>query len=214
MNGRLNLDYFSLGPGRAWARLAVALAVSALAHGALVLIPGFGTGSPEPGAAPALEVRVVPVEPSPAPAPATKAAEPPAKAARPAPPKAAPQAPARVPGIGVLPIPAHHFHTADQLTKRARPLARPDFDVPRIAPAFATGSVVLKVWIDSLGGVVAVEIESSEVPEALAMNAAKAFAELRYSPGEIAGRKVASMMRVEVAYLDGRQVVKVIGGPR
>jgi hypothetical protein len=216
MNGRLNLDYFSFGPRRAWARLGAALAVSSMVHAAVVLLPESGPGSVDPVPAPALALRLVPVDAAaaPDPVPVVQGATPQAKATKPVPPKEAPAAPPRVPGIGVLPIPAHHFHTAEQLTRRAKPLSRPNFDVPRLEQAFTTGSVVLKVWIDALGSVVAVEIEASDVPQALAMNAAKAFAELRYAPGEISGRRVATLMRIEVAYVDGKQAFKVIGAPR
>jgi TonB family protein len=60
--------------------------------------------------------------------------------------------------------------------------------------------VVLKLWIDERGKVDSVEVESSNLPEAVAGTAAAAFGKLRFAPGEIDGTRVRALMRIEVAY--------------
>ncbi len=106
-------------------------------------------------------------------------------------------------GIDVLPIPAPAYYTSDQLTRRPKPLAAPKLEVPpQLAPSFDSGKVILKLWINELGAVTSTEVELSEVPEAVSALAAAAFAKLRFVPGEINGRPVGVMMRIEVTYDD------------
>jgi hypothetical protein len=50
--------------------------------------------------------------------------------------------------------------------------------------------------------VTSVEVEHSDVPEAVSALAAAAFAKLRFAPGELNGRAVGAMMRIEVSYDD------------
>jgi hypothetical protein len=211
MNGRPHLEFFTFPrvraqPAPVWLRMCAALSVSFLLHVAIVFLPDPGARSPGTGMEAGLEVRLLPPEAGAPPEPQSAR-----EASRP---QAPPAVVARVPGRGVLPVPAHHFHTADQLTSRARPMNRPRLEVPEGAPAFASGTVILRVWIDALGNLVAVEIEKSDVPPAIAAGAAAAFRALRYIPGEIRGRRVASLMRIEVSYLDGKGTVSVIDAPR
>ena len=105
-------------------------------------------------------------------------------------------------GIDVLPIPAPTFYTTDQLTKRPQPISDPNLDTPEIAPIFASGTVVLKLWINELGAVVSVDLEQSDLPEEISATAVAAFGKLRFVPGEINGRPVGTMMRIEVTYDD------------
>lgn len=218
MNGSLPREFFSLRTLGAWpgppgARVWGALAASFVLHAALVLLPDFGERSftlePSPGLARGggpeaiLEVKLREPEPAPEPrsdAPAPRS-EPSARKPR--------QKPAAFPspnGIELLPIPAHYFYARDQLTRPARPAGVPSFDLAAMAPAFASGTVVLKVYIDAIGTVVGVQVEKSEVPRPLAEGAAAAFRGLQFSPGEIAGRRVASFTRFEVTYIDGERV--------
>jgi hypothetical protein len=201
MNGSPRVAYFSFWHGPGWLRLGGALAASCLAHAALVVLPGFGARPGEPASAPVLDVRLLAAE--------SVSPREPSPAVR----KEGPRAPPSAPVIAVRPLPSYHFYTADQLTSRARPLNRPRLDVPA-GQDFASGVVVLGIWIDALGNVVAVEVEKSEVPQAVSAMAAATFRNLRYIPGEIDGRKVASLMRVEVTYLDGKRVFNILGAPR
>ena len=100
-----------------------------------------------------------------------------------------------------LPLPAPTFFTTDQLTKRPELLSDPPkLEVSESMPAFTSGKVVLKVWINERGAVISVELEDSDVPDAVAAAATAAFEKLRFEPGEINGRPVATLMRIEVSY--------------
>ena len=111
-------------------------------------------------------------------------------------------APERALGIDLLPIPAPAYYTTDQLTKRPQPISEPTLLTPELDPLIPSGKVVLKVMINELGKVISVEVEKSDVPEAVAASAAAAFGKLRFMPGEINGRPVGSILRIEVTYDD------------
>lgn len=110
----------------------------------------------------------------------------------------------RTEGIGLLPIPAPTYYTTDQLTKRPQPTAEAELDTPEIWPILASGTIVLKLWISELGDVIAVDVEKTDLPETFSSTAVAAFRRLRFTPGEIDGRPVGTMMRIEVTYDDSR----------
>jgi outer membrane biosynthesis protein TonB len=196
----MNLDLYSK-------RFLAALVLSCLLHAALVLMPYLGTsaavswpvvrGAKHPGPARILTVRLLELEAAPAGAPAAESPARPAANDEPRP------VVERAAGVGLLPIPAPAYYTTDQLTKRPLPMSDPKLDVPEIGPIFASGKVILKIWINELGIVKSVDIEKSDLPEAISATAAAAFGKLRFIPGEINGRPVGSSMRVEVTYGDG-----------
>lgn len=198
-------------PDPDWRRLYAALAVSCLLHAAIVALPYLGTRNPEarpvarsaqnPAPARVLSVRLVSEGELAATVAATAAAAAGLRAANEEP-RAAPE-PSR--GIELLPVPApaYSYYTPDQLTKRPQATADPDLKVPGTAPKFGSGRVVLKLWINDRGNVVSVEVEKSGVPEEVAAAAAAAFGETRFFPGEVNGRPVGTLMRVEVSYDDG-----------
>jgi TonB family protein len=112
-------------------------------------------------------------------------------------------APAPTLGIDVLPIPAPAYYTSDQLTRRPQPVAPPKLELPpQLTSSFASGKVILKLWINELGAVTSVDIEQSDVPEAVSAIAAATFAKMRFVPGELNGRPVSALMRIEVTYDD------------
>jgi hypothetical protein len=49
------------------------------------------------------------------------------------------------------------------------------------------------------------EVESSNLPQTISGTAAEAFGKLRFVPGEIDGRQVRALMRIEVTYVNGRR---------
>jgi hypothetical protein len=110
----------------------------------------------------------------------------------------------RTEGIGLLPIPAPTYYTTDQLTKRPRPTAEAELDTPETKPIFAAGTIIMKLWINELGDVIAVDVEKTDLPEIFSRTAVAAFRNLRFIPGEINGQPVGTMMRIEVVYNDGR----------
>ena len=106
-------------------------------------------------------------------------------------------------GIGLLALAAPAYYTSDQLTKRAQPESVPKLDAPELGPVFASGTVILKLWINELGHVVSVDVEKTDLPQAYSKTAVAAFRNLRFAPGEIDGRHVGVMMRIEVSYGGG-----------
>ena len=182
MNGALPCTFLTIGGPRLYA----ALMVSCLLHAALVLMPYFGTGArgaQKPAAARALDVRLEPASAS----AAMAAGKPSAR------------------GTGLLPIPAPTYYRSDQLTRPPRPTSQPKLDVPRAVARSVSGRVILKLWINELGNVDSVEVESSNLPETVSGPAAAAFGKLRFVPGEIDGRRVRALMRIEVAYAAGKR---------
>jgi len=212
MSGRPPAKLFSFQPaggpaaslchGPDWRRLYAALAISCLLHAGLVFAPYFGKSSApsqpavraaqKSGPARVLDVRLG--QPSaPAAAPARPALE--------AGPRAAPD---RAHGSDVLPLPAPTYYTTDQLTKRPRAISEPSVDAPPIARSIS-GTVILKLWINELGDVTLAEVEKSDLPPKVSRTAAAAFGKVRFEPGEIDGRRVPVLMRVEVAYGSSRR---------
>jgi len=216
MSGRLQRAYFSfrrparprayLSPGELRRRLAAAVALSFLLHALAIVMPSPGTGARDDRAAPrALEVRLEKGE-----TPAAPAAAPPVA---PAAPSASPPSPRAVPaaravslsrGLDLLPTPAAPYFTADRLTKPPLATSQPLLTIPRTMARYVTGRVMLKVWINELGGVDEVGVERSDLPETVSSFAADAFRKLHFVPGEVDGRPVGVLMRVEIAYVDGR----------
>lgn len=94
--------------------------------------------------------------------------------------------------------PVQHFYPADQLTVRPIPLSEmesPDFDMPM---QDRRASVVIDVSISELGEVVSVQPVMSGLPDNYTESLVTAFSRLRFKPGEIDGRRVGSLLRVEL----------------
>jgi hypothetical protein len=92
------------------------------------------------------------------------------------------------------------FFTADQLTQRPRPEGEVNLDVPEALLLTQTGSLVLSLWINSVGKVVSISYEASELPEAFTTAIGEVFSQVRFIPGEIHGRPVNSILRIEIAH--------------
>jgi len=107
-------------------------------------------------------------------------------------------------GAGLLPFSAPHYYPTDQLTRRPQPLGTADLEAPEVRLIVASGKIVLRLWIDEFGGVNNVEIEQTDLPEVFNRSALAAFRRLRFTPGERAGVRVGSVMRIEVSYEDVR----------
>ena len=193
-------------------RFCAALVVSCLLHAAPVFLPALGAfigaltqGGKRPG-----QVRVLS---------ATLVAKRAPEAAAPVPPVSSastdvtptlakaneepPQALNRTTETLPLPIPAPTYYTADQLTKHPQLLSPPPtLDVAETGMRIPSGKVILKLWINESGEVISVDIEESNVPDAISAPAVAAFSKLRFVPGEINERPVGSLLRIEVTYDD------------
>lgn len=111
----------------------------------------------------------------------------------------------RAMGIGLLPIPAPTYYTTDQLTKRPQPVGAVELDGPEIRPILASGTIILKLWINELGDVISVDVEKTDLPDIFTRTAVAAFEQLHFVPGELNGQRVGTMMRIEISYDDGRR---------
>ena len=79
-----------------------------------------------------------------------------------------------------------------------QPLSEIELDVsePNDDPGF--GTLVMSLWINELGEITRATLESEGIPEAYAKAVIVAFEKTRFSPGELHGKKVASVIRIEV----------------
>ncbi len=94
------------------------------------------------------------------------------------------------------------FFTADQLTQHPRPEGEVNLNVPETLLLTQPGNLVLSLWINSVGKVVSIHYEASELPEAFTSAIGAVFGQVRFIPGEIHGRPVNSIMRIEIAHQD------------
>ncbi len=185
-------------------RLCAALLVSMLLHSVLLFMPAPGarTDASPSGARQAAPARTLDVrfheasEPREALAPV--AAPPPPAHAEPKP------VPARSPGSELLPLPAPRYYTTDELTKRPVATAAPQIAEYKDARS-VEGRVTLKLWIDERGEVQSAEVQESNLPPKISRTAAEAFRKLRFTPGEIDGRRVRCVMLIEVIYGRGKR---------
>lgn len=107
-------------------------------------------------------------------------------------------------GQNPLSFPDMDYYATNTLTTKPQPLGEAVLDPAEIAAIIATGKVVLVLRINELGKVIDVSVEHSDLPDVFSETAAKAFRKLPFTPGELDGRKVGAVMRVEVRYDDER----------
>ncbi len=171
-------------------RLFAALLLSAALHAVLLLPPApSGTGESNRSGAlsgePALQARIVSGGEAHAPA---------ALAARPTP---TPTPTAHAPDTRRPD--ADQFYAAHELSRAPRPIEDVDLDIPEAALVTRAGTLVLTLRIDASGQVVAYEVDAPGLPEEFATALAETFRTARFSPGEIAGHKVSSILKVEIS---------------
>jgi hypothetical protein len=94
------------------------------------------------------------------------------------------------------------FFNADQLTKRPRPKGNVDLDIPEAGLLKSSDALVMRLWIDSLGRVVSIEIQNTDLPKPFTAAVAATFGRARFEPGEMYGRPVGSIMKIEVSLDD------------
>ena len=170
-------------------RLLAALVLSGLLHGLLVLLTGLG-GAEESGPGndaaqhPAghMTAQLLPQ--------GRQASQPEAVAALgPAPPPAAVQgttAPGKVPAAPL------------GLTRAAHPLETVNLDIPEARLPTVHGSLVLKLWIDEQGHVVAFEPEPTDLPGEYVTAVGETLAAVPFAPAMQHGKPVASVLRIEI----------------
>lgn len=112
-------------------------------------------------------------------------------------PKAEPDpAPAGGAPVSTAAIPAT-FLDPSQLTEKPKPLKEPPVDL--LLPILARPGVArLVLYIDELGRVTSVEVDSATLPPAAVGRAVAIFAAVRFSPGRVDGTAVKTKVRITV----------------
>lgn len=173
-------------------RLSLALFLSALLHLGLALWVGWpptATSVATPGttAVHQFSARLIPPAssalppPPPAPAPVVKAA---AQTRR----QAASDAPK---------TPTHTTHTT-RPNRGPRPLGPIKLDIPEAMLPTVQGRLVMKLWVDEQGQVVAFEAEPTELPTEYVTAVGEALTEVRFAPAQQEGHPVPGIFRIEV----------------
>lgn len=113
-------------------------------------------------------------------------------------------------GAGLLPISSPGYFTSDQLSKRPQAVLVPELDTERTQPIIVSGNMILQLWINERGHVVNAAIEASALPAIFAETALDAFQRARFVPGERDGRRVGSLIRIEIRYQDNRLTSRLL----
>lgn len=121
----------------------------------------------------------------------------------------APAKPAAHPPAGAAPagastelqaFPADLYAPRSALSLAPRPTAALVVPFPPVGVPDGQYSAVLALFIDETGQVQRVRVESQGLPAALEEEARRTFMAARFSPGEIGGQPVKSVLRIEVAF--------------
>jgi len=188
---------------------AVAVHAAALVLAQLQLLqPAAGT--PDGGARSWTTRIIVPAEPLPAGVPDA----PPLAAAQANPAEEAPQRPAAQQG-GAPPQPpatTTELRGGDKgvdldgylprrmLTRAPAPLTSVDVPFPRGISGYVDLKVIVALFIDEHGGVKHVRLDTEGVPEEFIEAIRRTFMGARFTPGEVTGSPVRSMVRVQVVF--------------
>jgi len=95
-----------------------------------------------------------------------------------------------------------HYFRSGELTLSPRPLSEIILDIPEPDDEQEIGTLVMSLWINELGEITRATVETENIPEAYANAVIAAFKKTRFSPGELYGKRVASVMRIEVLRTD------------
>lgn len=101
-----------------------------------------------------------------------------------------------------LPLPDPVYFEASELTVKPQILGEPDLDSGNVAELTATGMTILALRINERGEVVDTSVDFSDLPEPFSQSAVRVFQNLRFVPGELNGKKVGAVIRIEVRYED------------
>lgn len=97
------------------------------------------------------------------------------------------------------------YFSSESLTVRPYPITLlGEMEATEVGPSEMFGRTVLKVWISATGGVAAMETEFSDMPEPFRRATVAAFERMRFMPGQIDGKPVGSMIKIEIGAEDFR----------
>jgi len=100
-------------------------------------------------------------------------------------------------------VDARGHYLAEQLSRPPRPLQDIKLDLPEAGLLTTPGQLRLTLWIDTEGRVVAYHIDAPDLPEEYTTAVAEVFASIRYAPGELTGRKVNSILKLQIEHQPG-----------
>ncbi|MCZ8292264.1 MAG: hypothetical protein O9312_02020 [Hylemonella sp.] len=92
------------------------------------------------------------------------------------------------------------YFSAEQLSRPPHPLGAVNLDIPETQLLTTSGTLVLTLWIDDQGQVLSFKVDAPDLPEEYTTAVAEAFSAARFAPGEIRGRRVSSILKVEISY--------------
>jgi hypothetical protein len=107
-------------------------------------------------------------------------------------------------GTSVLPVEGSAFLPTTALTRPPQPVEYIELNPANKPWNKVEGGVVMTLWIDARGNIVDTKVESNDLPEVVTDFVRRTFEAARFVPGELNGRAVGSMMRIEVRYDDLR----------
>ena len=105
-------------------------------------------------------------------------------------------------GVNLLPIQGLPYYSTTELTRPPEPAAPLVLDSTELGLLDGSGTLVLTIWVNDLGQVVNALVESKSVSDQFAEFALSAFKQTRFVPGEREGKRVGSIMRIEIRYDD------------
>jgi hypothetical protein len=98
------------------------------------------------------------------------------------------------------PADARGYFSTEQLTRPPRPLGTVNLNIPEAQLLTMPGALILTLWIDAEGQVTSFQVDAPDLPEEYTTAVAEAFSATRFNPGEIRGRKVSSVLKVEIRH--------------
>jgi len=102
------------------------------------------------------------------------------------------------------------YFSSDLLTVRPYPLTileGPDLPEP-VPDDWGGQKIVLTVWISDAGEVSSVKTEFTDMPVKIHEATVAAFQRMRFAPAEIDGKRVGSIIKIEITYKDFRLPVQ------
>ncbi|MCZ8251918.1 MAG: hypothetical protein O9318_05585 [Hylemonella sp.] len=93
---------------------------------------------------------------------------------------------------------ARGHYLAEKLSRPPRPLQEVKLDLPEAGLLTAPGQLRLTLWIDTEGRVVAYHMDAPDLPEEYTTAVAEVFASIQYVPGELLGRKVNTILKLQI----------------
>lgn len=111
---------------------------------------------------------------------------------------------ATIPTLGLTPFRDVTYYRANELTVRPQPSGEPRLDPEEIVDIVASGKILLALWINEQGVVVNILVVRSNLADPFSQVAVNAFRSLAFTPGELNGQKVGTVMQIEVSYDDNR----------